>query len=141
MKVCIPQTLENILHNPLSLVKSLPALIRKRLPEKVTIMSVSSKESQKLNRAYRAKDEPTNVLSFFYDTTYGEIIVCPAVIRAEAHVAGNSYAYQMTWMITHGMIHLAGVHHEASRAAEKKSAAMERLVLAGIFLRTLEKKK
>ncbi|MDZ4299392.1 MAG: rRNA maturation RNAse YbeY, partial [Candidatus Sungbacteria bacterium] len=78
MKVHIQSTLTTIIDSPSSFVNSLPAIIKRRLPEEIAIVSVSSKESQKLNRLYRTKDRPTNVLSFFYDKTYGEIIVCPA---------------------------------------------------------------
>ncbi len=141
MKVHISETLVTIIHNPSSFVKSFPTLIRKRLPDEIAVVCVSPKESQKLNHAYRKKDIPTNVLSFFYNKTYGEIIVCPAVVRAEAHVAGNSYKYQMTWMIVHGMIHLAGIHHERSSGMEKKSVTTERRILADIFRTASVKKK
>ncbi|TSD04701.1 MAG: hypothetical protein Greene071436_79, partial [Parcubacteria group bacterium Greene0714_36] len=54
---------------------------------------------------------------------------CPAIIRAEAKTQNNSFEYQMTWMIVHGMIHLSGLHHEESKVAEKKFSRIEHKVL------------
>lgn len=105
--------------------KLFPATIQSKLPAHVAVVPVSARESLALNRTYRNKRTPANVLSFLYDREYGEIIVCPALIRVEAKMQGNSFAYQMTWMIIHGMLHLAGVHHERSAAAAKRAARLE----------------
>ncbi|MBI3442474.1 MAG: rRNA maturation RNase YbeY [Candidatus Sungbacteria bacterium] len=111
------------------IVKHLPQAIRNKLPVEITVVSVSAKESLALNRAYRKKRTPANVLSFFYSREYGEIMVCPVLIRAEAKARGNSFEYQMTWMIIHGMLHLAGIHHEASAKAERTFEKTERRAL------------
>ena len=116
-------------------VKHLSRVVQKKLPADVVIVAVSEKESWRLNRMYRQKDKPTNVLSFFYGKEYGEIIVCPTVIRREAKAQGNSFAYQMTWMIVHGMIHLSGVHHEASASKAKRFEKIEQRVLKSIAAR------
>ena len=87
-----------------------------------------------MNREYREKDKPTNVLSFFYSKEYGEILVCPEIIVREAKEQGNTQEFQMTWMIVHGMLHLAGVHHEKSARAEKEVEKMERKILKKLFL-------
>ena len=114
-------------------VKLLSKALRKKLPRKVAIIGVSATESQKLNLIYRRKNKPANVLSFRYGPEYGEIIVCPAVVRAEAKRQGNTYKYQMTWMVLHGIIHLAGVHHEGSRAVDKKVVQLEHRVMRKLF--------
>ena len=115
------------------IVKSLPLALKKRLPKEIGIIEVSVQESLKLNRIYRGKKKPTNVLSFRYGQEYGEIIICPAVIRREAKEQGNSQAFQMTWMIVHGMLHLAGMHHEKSARMAEKVERIEQGVLA-VFL-------
>ena len=119
------------------IVKNLPLAIQKWLPKEIGIIEVSAQESLKLNRIYRGKKKPTNVLSFRYGQEYGEIIICPAVIRREAKEQGNSQAFQMTWMIVHGMLHLAGMHHEKSARMAEKVERIEQGVLA-VFL---EKRK
>lgn len=99
--------------------------IQNKLPAQIAVVPVSARESLELNRRYRKKRTPANVLSFLYDREYGEIIVCPALIRVEAKTQGHSFKYQMTWMIIHGMLHLAGVHHERSAPAAKRAARLE----------------
>lgn len=124
-----------ILHTKKSLsfskeiVKHLPLAIKKRLPEEIAIIVVSSEESLKLNRRYRHKRKPANVLSFLYSSIYGEIIVCPSVIKTDAEKQGNTQVFQMTWMIVHGMLHLAGLHHEKSPATARRAEKIERAVL------------
>lgn len=115
------------------IVKYFPQAIRRRLPASIAIVGVAAKESAAFNRRYRRKNKATNVLSFRYSKEYGEIILCPVVIRREAKAQGHSYKYQMTWMILHGMIHLAGVHHEASRADAERVEKTERRILNQIF--------
>ena len=115
------------------IVKNLPLAIRKRLPKEIAVIAVSPQESLKLNRRYRGKRMPTNVLSFLYGPEYGEIIICPAVIRREAKEQRNAQAFQMTWMIVHGMLHLAGLHHEKSRIIAEKVERIEQEVLAVFF--------
>lgn len=92
-------------------------------------MPVSEKESARLNRAYRAKRTPANVLSFLYGKGYGEIIVCSSVIRREARAQKHSYKYQLAWMIVHGMIHLSGLHHEKSRMTAERVERLEKQIL------------
>lgn len=107
----------------------LPRAVAKKLPSKIKVVSISWRESRILNKCYRHKNKPSNVLSFPYDLDYGEILVCPSVIRREAKKQGNSYKYQMTWMIIHGMLHLAGIHHEGSKRAARVVAELERSIM------------
>lgn len=132
MKETILRTPQNVAFSK-EIVKYLPQAVRSGLPAEISVVSVSEKKSAMLNRMYRKKDTATNVLSFRYSDEYGEIFVCPAVIRAEAKAQKNSFQYQMTWMIVHGMIHLSGVHHEKSKAAERKFSRIEHGILAKVF--------
>lgn len=113
--------------------KLFPKYLQKKLPRKVALIEISKKTSQELNRRYRKKNKPTNVLSFRYGSEYGEILVCPDVIKKEAKAQGNTYKYQMTWMAVHGMMHLGGIHHEGGGAAAKKFEKLEGRILAKIF--------
>lgn len=138
---------EIILHTPKNIafskeiVKNLLQAVRDKLPAQIAIVPVSAKESLALNRRYRNKRAPANVLSFFYSPEYGEIIVCPALIRVEAKTQGHSFQYQMTWMIIHGMLHLAGIHHEASTRAERRFECIEQRVLHGVREQETHNKK
>ena len=66
--------------------------------------------------------------------TYGEIIVCPSIVRAEAKAQRHTYQYQMTWMIVHGMIHLSGLHHEQSEKLAEQIERLERKLLESIYV-------
>jgi probable rRNA maturation factor len=111
------------------LVSLFPAVIRKKMPAEIQVVLVNTAASRRLNLRYRKKDKPTNVLSFRYSKEYSEIILCSVVIRTEAKAAGNTFDAQMTWMIVHGMLHLVGIHHEASATREQQFMRIEQAVL------------
>ncbi len=115
------------------IVKVLPKIVRKNLPREITIVIIQEDVSRRLNRTYRSHDYPTNVLSFRYGDEYGEILLCLAVIRREARSYKQSFEYQRAWMIVHGVMHLAKMHHEQSRAAEKKFKHLEQELLTKLF--------
>ncbi|MDO8561045.1 MAG: rRNA maturation RNase YbeY [bacterium] len=117
----------------IKVVKLFPRTFHKKLPKKTAIIAVSKKESSLFNWQYRGKKKATNVLSFRYGSDYGEILICPEIIRREAKKAGNNYNYQLTWMIIHGMVHLAGLHHEKSQLIQKKVERLEENLLGKIF--------
>lgn len=113
----------------------LPQAARQKLPRRIHLVAIGEQESRRLNRRYRRRDKAANVLSFRYVDGYGEILICPALIRREAREQGHVYDYQLTWMIAHGMIHLAGLHHEQSRTAAEKSNRIEQQILKQFPLR------
>jgi len=107
----------------------LPRRISRKLPRRIAVIKVSEASAANLNRRYRLEQKPANVLSFRYGDGYGEILVCPAVIRREARAQNNSFEYQLTWMIMHGMIHLSGLHHEKSGAKAAETLRIEQRIL------------
>lgn len=113
--------------------KKLPLSLRKKLPSQIGIIGISPKVSRRLNKIYRGKDKATNVLSFFYSKKYAEILVCPAVVQREARAQKHSYKYQMTWMVLHGTLHLAGIHHERSKLSADRAEKLEQNILSKIF--------
>jgi probable rRNA maturation factor len=91
---------------------------------------VGPAESRQLNRRYRGKDEPTNVLSFPASPAEGELagvlgdlVICAAVVAREAKAQGKTRPSHWAHMVVHGVLHLHGYAHERPRAAR----AMERL--------------
>lgn len=112
---------------------ALPKKLCMSLPREVALVEISKEKSRTINRAYRKKNKPANVLSFRYGPAYGEILLCPNVIRKEARASGNSYARQRAWMAVHGMLHVSGMHHEKSKSISKKADKIETRVLQKIF--------
>ena len=83
-------------------------------------------ESRRLNARYRGRDRPTNVLSFPAERIpgapaqpLGDLVICPAVLRAEARLQGKSLRAHWAHLIVHGTLHLLGYDHEDSGEAQR----------------------
>ncbi len=84
----------------------------------VVLTLVGRRAIHSLNRRYRRKDRPTDVLSFpigekgpdgkFY---LGDIIICPEVARKQARKQGHSLLREMEILTIHGFLHLLGFEH------------------------------
>lgn len=81
----------------------------------LSIAYVSEKVSQELNKKFRNKNNPTNILSFPLDKKNGEIILCPTLIKKEAKENTKGYDKNFTewlgFLVIHGMLHLKGMQH------------------------------
>jgi probable rRNA maturation factor len=97
----------------------------------LSIVFTSDETVAELNRAWRGKAGPTNVLSFPAafggagkgQGTLGDIVLAAGVVRAEADAQGKPLANHTVHLIIHGMLHLLGHDHADDATAE----AMERL--------------
>ena len=58
---------------------------------KLNLIFIGSKRSQKLNKKYRGKNKPTNILSFSYLSDEGEIFITPDIVKKEAPKYQISY--------------------------------------------------
>lgn len=80
---------------------------------------------QKLNKDYRGKDKPTNVLSFPSDISasseLGDIILALEAIEREAKEQKKSFRNHTTHLLVHGFLHLLGYDH----IEEKQAIIME----------------
>ncbi|MGI5309197.1 rRNA maturation RNase YbeY [Rheinheimera sp. WS51] len=84
----------------------------------VTVRIVDNAESQQLNKQYRGKDKPTNVLSFPFQCPpglelplLGDLVISAPVVAAEAKEQGKSLTAHWAHMIIHGSLHLLGFDH------------------------------
>jgi probable rRNA maturation factor len=89
----------------------------------VTILLADNECLRTLNRAFRGKDRPTNVLSFpaaaNREGHAGDIALAYGVARDEARAAGKPVAHHAAHLVVHGMLHLAGFDHRTRRDAAK----------------------
>ena len=93
----------------------------------VAVRVVDTQEMQELNRDFREKDKPTNVLSFpagaleglpsGAELPLGDIVVCAPVVRDEALGQGKALGDHWAHMIVHGTLHLLGYDHETEPEA------------------------
>ena len=92
--------------------------------ETVSFVFVGKSEIRNLNKKFRKKDTPTDVLSFNLNEKdhFGEIVICPEVVKENAKKYGVSFKYELFKMSVHGILHLLGYDHERS---EKDEVTME----------------
>lgn len=100
--------------------------------DSVTVCLVSDAEMARLNRAFRGKRGPTDVLSFPAEangttraarngTYVGDIAIAPGVARRNARRFGRTLRDELRVLVLHGLLHLAGYDHETD------AGEMERL--------------
>ena len=92
----------------------------------MTIGIVDEEESQTLNREYRGKDYPTNVLSFPFEVPegielplLGDLVICRQVMEREAKEQQISLASHWAHLAVHGTLHLLGYDHIEEAEAEE----------------------
>ena len=77
----------------------------------LSLVFVGDTTSRKLNRIYRDKDKPTNVLSFPLSKKEGEIFINLKKARAEAPDFDMPYKTFVAYLFIHGLLHLKGLDH------------------------------
>lgn len=112
------------------------ALQDRKEEAELVIRIVSNDESQALNREYRGKDYPTNVLSFPFEAPpevemshIGDMVICAEVVAREAEEQGKPLSAHWAHMVTHGVLHLLGYDHLEDDEAEEMEV-LEREILA-----------
>ena len=80
----------------------------------VTIAIAPDSRVRALNRRYRGKDVPTDVLSFPADEpgTLGDIVIAAGVARRQAREGRHSLQTELRVLALHGLLHLLGYDHE-----------------------------
>jgi probable rRNA maturation factor len=89
----------------------------------LTILLASDQRLKQLNRTFRGKNQPTNVLSFpsdARDDSYiGDVALAYGVTAVEAKVGGKRLVDHAMHLTVHGVLHLLGFDHQSVRAARK----------------------
>jgi len=92
----------------------------------ITVRIVDASESQQLNKEYRGKDKPTNVLSFPFEappgiemSLLGDLVICASVVSDEAAEQGKTLQAHWAHMLIHGCLHLLGYDHIQNNEAEE----------------------
>jgi probable rRNA maturation factor len=107
----------------------------------IAVRIVAARESRALNKMWRGKDKPTNVLSFpapeqsrrgkpkDMALPLGDLVICAQVVRQEAVRHGKPVEAHWAHMIVHGTLHLAGYDHETGRRQRMRMERREISVL------------
>ncbi|WP_158047696.1 rRNA maturation RNase YbeY [Skermanella pratensis] len=125
-----------------------PDVLRDAAAAEMSLVLADDDMVRTLNRDYRGKDKPTNVLSFaLLDNAgdadddlaahpgmpilIGDVIIACETVRREAREQGKPVGDHLTHLVIHGVLHLLGYDHETDPDADR----MERLetsILAGM---------
>lgn len=101
----------------------------------LSIVLVSDAQIKRLNKLYRNKDKPTDVLSFPIGEKVngwlilGDIVISVDTARRQAKEFGYSLEEELKRLLVHGLVHLLGYDHELGGEEEKKFFELEEFVL------------
>lgn len=91
----------------------------------LTIRFVDEKESAELNKQYRNKKGPTNILSFPFEVPaeielnlLGDLVICSDVVKREAEEQKKQELAHWAHMVVHGTLHLLGYDHLTDAEAD-----------------------
>jgi probable rRNA maturation factor len=114
-------------------------------PHEATVVLTDDAEMRDLNRDWRGKDAPTNVLSFPAGETPGEpvplgdIVIAYETALKEADAESITLSDHVSHLVVHGMLHLLGFDHmeddEAERMEDLESHALASLGIADPYER------
>ena len=98
--------------------------------EELSVALVSDREIRGLNRRWRGKDQPTDVLSFPLNDSgaLGDVVISLETARRQAREGGWPLAAELRRLLAHGILHCRGYDHENARQARKMAAAERRLL-------------
>jgi len=116
----------------------------------VEVVLADAETVRQLNRLYRGRDEPTDVLSFASSesevafpvspdevASLGEVVVCLPVAEAQAEESGRPVAPEIAHLVVHGLLHILGYDHEepfdAARMKAREDEVLQGLGYAGQY--------
>lgn len=105
----------------------------------VSFLLTDDARIHELNRVYRHKDRPTDVLAFamregdfaeLAGNALGDVIVSVPTARKQAEERGRPLLDEVTMLTAHGLLHLLGWDHDTAAKDRRMTAETERLCLA-----------
>lgn len=115
---------------------AIAATNKHREEAEISLLVVDEEEGAKLNKQWRAKEGPTNVLSFPSELPaelklpfLGDLVICAPVVEQEAKVQKKNLSAHWAHMIVHGTLHLLGYDHISDAEAEEMES-LETAILA-----------
>ena len=114
----------------------------------LSLMLVSDRRIRALNRRYRKKDRPTDVLAFpllergqicfprrkinLSPVLLGDVVISMPTAKRQAAALGHSLRAEITRLLVHGVLHLLGYDHERSERDALRMAHRETMILRAI---------
>src|SRR5690606_19204669 len=94
----------------------------------ITVRLSGDRAVRRLNRDFRGRDKPTNVLSFPLDVApprrgaprlLGDIVIAYGTVAREAALQGKTVRDHLLHLVVHGILHLFGYDHDRPAAARR----------------------
>lgn len=107
----------------------------------VSLTLTHDRRIQQLNRDYRGKDQPTDVLSFALlegqplpptppgePLLLGDVVISLDTADRQAAEEGRSQAREVAWLVSHGVLHLLGFDHPTPAQRARMKAREDRIL-------------
>jgi len=107
----------------------------------LSVALVADAEMHALNRDWRGKDRPTDVLAFalregadaeVHAGVLGDVVISLDTAARQAAARGAAPADEVRVLLVHGILHLLGYDHERSPAEARRMFARQRALLRGL---------
>ena len=128
----------NIYGGDRTLRKVVKTVLRKARPKReLTVVFTDDSDIQSLNKRYRDKDYPTDVLSFPDDDPryLGDIVISLEKASLQAKEYGHTLNDEVAFLVCHGFLHLNGYDHETPEEEKemfsKQNAILDRTKYRG----------
>jgi len=107
----------------------LRAVAPARARGELAVALITDAHMRSLNRTYRRKDRPTDVLSFPSDApgALGDIVIARGVAERQAREHGHALRTELRVLALHGLLHLLGYDHEEAGDHGRMRRTEERL--------------
>ncbi len=106
-------------------------------PAGLSLVFVDDLRIEDLNRRFRGREGPTDVISFAADggeeDPVGEVVVSVETAQRQAREFGRSLEAELAWLVAHGALHLSGMDDETEEQLEAM-LLIQRRVLVGMGL-------
>ncbi len=105
----------------------------------LSILLCDDETIHRLNREFRKKDQPTDVLAFamsegeggaLHPELLGDVVISIDTARRQASDANRTIAYEVTFLLAHGLLHLLGYDHRDEDERRVMMARTDGLVAA-----------
>ena len=91
----------------------------------LSLVIATNRLSQDLNKKWRGKDKPTNILSFSLGPSQGEIFLNLALAKKQAPDFERTYSNFVAFLLIHGFFHLKGMDHGSKMESEERKVRKE----------------
>lgn len=86
----------------------------------LSVVCIDDALSEELNKKYRGKNGPTDILSFSLHENEGEIFLNLARVKEEAPKHGRAFSNFVGFLFIHGLFHLKGFDHGSTMEEKER---------------------